>query len=299
MAQSYSLLGPSIHPVVLLMLTLPLPVKSVTGIDWKPGWLRSLYVAIDVDATRVHRTHPKKKAEDIWNELATLPSSIITLQLFSDPALRKDRCLAKKEIELAVLLEMCGLPGETKGMQYIAVALDHTRKTAAATPEPVLVVCMTALGRFQAGDIVIANATEDVAALQGLDTRSQGLEVMDRAAQSSGLLYALGTLVSRVEVVVKIGAEIAKIHPYANAAWQVLTAVHNVPSCRNGSYLSLTAARVLTQVISKDEEKIEEFTAVFGKLQQSLGTRLELYTASASTKILEIVLDSGPLSASG
>jgi hypothetical protein len=54
------------------MFTLPLPVKSVTGICWKPGWLRSLYVAIDMDDIRVHRTHPKKKAEEIWNELAIL-----------------------------------------------------------------------------------------------------------------------------------------------------------------------------------------------------------------------------------
>jgi hypothetical protein len=93
----------------------------------------------------------------------------------------------------------------------VAVSLNHTRKIAAVTPEPVLIVRMTALGRFQAGDIVIANAMENVAALQGADTHSQALEVVDRAAQSSGLLSALGTLVSRLDVVVQIGAEIAKV----------------------------------------------------------------------------------------
>jgi hypothetical protein len=44
------------------------------------------------------------------------PSSIIVFQVFSDPALGKDKCLAKKEIELAALVEICGLPGVTKGM---------------------------------------------------------------------------------------------------------------------------------------------------------------------------------------
>jgi peptidoglycan hydrolase CwlO-like protein len=58
-------------------------------------------------------------------------------------------------------------------------------------------------------------------------------------------------------------------------------------------FLTMFLARVLTQVTSKDEEKIEEFTAIFGKLQQSLDNRLAVYTACASTKILEIVLDSG------
>jgi hypothetical protein len=42
--------------------------------------------------------------------------------------------------------------------------------------------------------------------------------------------------------------------------------------------LTMFLARVLTQFTTKDEEKIAEFTTVFGKLQQSLGNPLAVYT---------------------
>ncbi|KAJ7808899.1 hypothetical protein B0H14DRAFT_1508795 [Mycena olivaceomarginata] len=61
----------------------------------------------------------------------------------------------------------------------------------------------------------VGDALDSVAAVEG---PSSGAKLSDTL---SGILSAL-------ENIVKVGDELAKIHPYANAAWKVLTSVYNI-----------------------------------------------------------------------
>ncbi|KAF8207930.1 hypothetical protein K438DRAFT_1814655 [Mycena galopus ATCC 62051] len=217
-AQSYSLL-----------------VESVTGIHWKPGPLTlhrdtpNLYVAIDVDDIRAHRTHAKRDFVAKWNDVSTLladhQSSVILLRVFHDNSLgRKDICLAKAEIEISALLGMCASKEDQKG---VAVKLNHVDE-AEDMPSPTLVVHLETIRHVQAGAIAIANSEDDIANLGPAVTGSCVAKVVDRVTQHGDLVSGLGTVVSKLAIIVSIGDEITKIHPYANAAWQVLTSVYKV-----------------------------------------------------------------------
>ncbi|KAJ7808904.1 WD40-repeat-containing domain protein [Mycena olivaceomarginata] len=67
------------------------------------------------------------------------------------------------------------------------------------------------------GDVssLVGDGLDSVAAVEGL---SSGTKLSD----------ALNGILSALENIVKVGDELAKIHPYANAAWKVLTSVYNI-----------------------------------------------------------------------
>ncbi|KAJ7453428.1 hypothetical protein FB451DRAFT_668777 [Mycena latifolia] len=94
-----------------------LHIIRASGIHWKPDLVSlhreapNLYVGIDIDGKRIHRSSAKRDWEGLWNDLAPLSaesqSSVIALQVFSKRSMKKDKCLAKVEMEIGVLLEKC------------------------------------------------------------------------------------------------------------------------------------------------------------------------------------------------
>ncbi|KAJ7465935.1 hypothetical protein FB451DRAFT_1486123 [Mycena latifolia] len=141
-------------------------------------------------------------------------SSVIALQVFSKRRMKKDICLAKAEMEIGDL--------DTVDFQ---VQLDHVTENVADHSKPELVVRMTAIGRAQAGAIALANATQDSATLES-GLAPSAVKLVNHAAEHADMASTLGTLLARLDIVVQMGAEIAKIHPYSNAAWKVLTSVY-------------------------------------------------------------------------
>ncbi|KAJ6609708.1 hypothetical protein B0H10DRAFT_2225724 [Mycena sp. CBHHK59/15] len=204
-------------------------VQSIGGLSWKPGLLQrrapNLYVAIDLDGVRTHRTHTTKRdLAPKWNDISTLssdnPSSTLLLCLYHDTSFpgKPDTCLKTLDINIDDLLELCA---EEK---VVNLKLNgELYKQSAVT----LAVQLGPIGPTEAGTVEIINAQRDI---ENLAIGAVGSRRMDTAPQSqadqSALLSALGIVISKLDIIVRMGDEIAKIHPYANVAWQVLTSTY-------------------------------------------------------------------------
>ncbi|KAJ7791472.1 hypothetical protein B0H14DRAFT_3500386 [Mycena olivaceomarginata] len=70
---------------------------------------------------------------------------------------------------------------------------------------------------------------------------------VDVLSEQSKLLESLETVLARIDVLVKIGDKLAKIHPYANLAWQTITAVYKAVQMQQETDEKLTglAATIL------------------------------------------------------
>ncbi|KAF9063630.1 WD40-repeat-containing domain protein [Rhodocollybia butyracea] len=209
MGQSYELKIISVSEVDLRRNFI---IRHIPGHDTP-----KLCIAIDIDGKRVYQTNPSRKWMAMWNQICTLSvddlSSLVTLQI-----LHKSECLAKKEIKFAQLLET------NEGQTDLSIVLNLVKeKNTAATPGPTLIVHMTAIGHIQAITVALANATRDIVTLKSPSTSSTVAKIVDIGADNSDLLSGLNTVLSRLKIVLDIGAE---IHPYSNVAWKVLFSVY-------------------------------------------------------------------------
>ncbi|KAF9061080.1 WD40-repeat-containing domain protein [Rhodocollybia butyracea] len=205
-----------------------LKIISVSEIDLKRNFIirhipghdtPKLCIAIDIDGKRVYQTNPSRTQVALCNQICSLsvdsPSSLIALQI-----LHKSKCLAKKKMKLAQLLEKD---------EDVSVVLNHMKKNAIGTPGPTIVVRMTSIGHGQAGEIALANATQGTETLQTASTSSAIGKIVNAGVNNSDLLSNLGTMLSRLRIV---GAALAKarnqdtIHPYSNVAWNILDSVY-------------------------------------------------------------------------
>ncbi|KAF9050943.1 hypothetical protein BDP27DRAFT_1515172 [Rhodocollybia butyracea] len=184
------------------------PVISVGEIHWKPKLIHlpghdtpKLYVAIDIDGKRVHQTNPSRKQVAMRNQICSL------------------KCLAKKEMEIAKLLEKerQGPKGEpilvfaALFARHFSIVLNLVEeKNATDTPGLTLVVRMTSIGHVQAGIVALANVTQDIGTLKSASKSSTIVGV-----DNGDLLSGLKTVLSRL-----------KVHPYSNVAWMVLFSVY-------------------------------------------------------------------------
>ncbi|KAJ7469210.1 hypothetical protein FB451DRAFT_1560182 [Mycena latifolia] len=240
------------------------PVISVSGIRWKPGPLTlrntpNLYVGIDIDGKPAHRSSAKRAWEGKWNDLAPIsaesPSSRLILQVFNKRSFKDDKCLAKAELEIGVLLDKCSTQKD------FHVKLDHVEENVTDLSKPELVVCMTAIGHAQAGAIALANATQDSATLE----RGLAVKLVDLGAEHPDLASVLGTLIARVDIIVQMGAEIAKIHPYSNAAWKVLTLVYEAVKKQDEKDEKVIQ---LVQAMSDAYSFVEDMDSLPGKIKR-------------------------------
>jgi hypothetical protein len=153
------------------------------------------------------------------------PSSLIALQVFHKSTVGKNKCLAKANIGITHLLEKCrlneGQKGKTRSFFYLrgsdaitvdfSVVLNHVEKNATGMEGPTLVVRMTSIGHIQAGEVALANATQDIVPLEGVGARSAVVKIVGVGVERSDLLSGLETVLSRVNIVLRIGAEVAKV----------------------------------------------------------------------------------------
>ncbi|KAJ6565679.1 hypothetical protein B0H10DRAFT_1081013 [Mycena sp. CBHHK59/15] len=194
----------------------------------------NLYVAIYQDGVQVHRTRTiERELAPKWNDISVLssdsPSSVITLRLYRDTwvGLKRHTFLAELDIEMSALLKLCNSDGEGKVVNLELSGVDGTSK---GKPAGTLSVRLSTITPVQAGPIAIDHIQRDIANVGLGPATSEAIKILDKVAgveaKQSGLVSVLGAVIFKLHVIVRIGDEIAKIHPYANVAWKVLTSVY-------------------------------------------------------------------------
>ncbi|KAF8217958.1 hypothetical protein K438DRAFT_1747202 [Mycena galopus ATCC 62051] len=248
-----------------------LHIISVSGIQWKPDLLSlhrekpNVYVEISVGGKKLYHTSVKRSWEGMWNDISSLSVDTesakleIGFQVFHKPTVGKHKCLAKTTRELSVLLKECSVKGDFQ------LELDHADDNLTQASKPELVVSISPAKGLADAAGPLAKATENSATLH---TGSAGtlvgsaVDLVDQGAQHDDLLSALGTLVARlgnvVDIGVKIGGEIAKIHPYSDAAWKILTSA--VKKQKEADQKTVQLVQAMTDVFSfaEDVEKLSE-----------------------------------------
>ncbi|KAJ7108211.1 hypothetical protein C8R44DRAFT_884977 [Mycena epipterygia] len=203
-------------------------VKTVDGIPWKTrGKPPNLYVAIYRDDIKLQRTRTvKRELAPKWDHLSEIsldpPSFTLSMRLFhrsSIPFVR-DKCLATVVTDIATLMRFCDSDGQAK-----VANLELTESNG--KPAGTISVCL--MSADQAAALMVNKVQKDVENIR-LPVTSAIMETGAVATQSvsigSQLGPALASITSKLAVMVRIGDEIATIHPYASIAWKVLTSVY-------------------------------------------------------------------------
>ncbi|KAJ7078254.1 hypothetical protein C8R44DRAFT_754923 [Mycena epipterygia] len=129
-------------------------------------------------------------------------------------------------IDIGTLREQCG----TLGMSEKAVALELTKKDTKIKYAGTLSVCLAAIGIVEAGKIEVTSVQKDIQALGNSAAVSGVIGVADTIAKvqskAGDIESSLGIVISKLEIIIQVGDELAKIHPYATVAWKVLTFVY-------------------------------------------------------------------------
>ncbi|KAF9073591.1 WD40-repeat-containing domain protein [Rhodocollybia butyracea] len=312
-----------------------LKIISVSEIHWKRNLIRlpghdtpKLYVAIDIDGKRVHRTNPSRKQVAMQNQICSLlvdgPSSVIALQIFHKSTFPFPRGAERRAN--ASIRFICTM-SDADFVDFPVVLNFVEEKNATDTPGPTLVVRMTSIGHVQAGTVALANVTQDIGIPKSASTSPTIVGV-----DNGDLLSGLKTVLSRLKIV----------HPYSNVAWMVLVSVYEAvkkqkETDENVARLVQTMAdvytfaediesavtekikrfektiyalvkqteecslfireytghefsgRLINSVLSEDSDKIGQFITAFEKLRDSLDRGTAVEILFVSTKALAMV----------
>ncbi|KAJ7480975.1 hypothetical protein FB451DRAFT_1171549 [Mycena latifolia] len=230
-------------------------VHTVDGIVWKPGKTHgktpNLYVAIYRDGIEIQRTRTvKRELAPTWDHLSKISSSssVISLRLFHDSSVpfARDKCLGIVDIDVPTLKNLCVSNSDAKGdyiplcitppHSLIVVKLELKGVDGEFKGKPAGTVSVWLISDAEAAALAAQKAQKDVQNI-GLPATistpvAAGGSFEEAASTASELGSALASVASKLEIIVRIGDELATvslsplIHPYANIAWKVLTSVY-------------------------------------------------------------------------
>ncbi|KAK7026923.1 hypothetical protein R3P38DRAFT_3268031, partial [Favolaschia claudopus] len=200
-------------------------LHAVNNLVWNPGWRDfgkppNLYVEVHGSKDHIFKTRVvKRNTKPTWTdrfELTSPPLSMLTFRLLHD-APGPDVRIAEAETTVGELIEQFS-PNEA----YEVIWLDMK-----APNGEVLGRLSVSLHAFT-GDKGIEQMSEDPSKLKVRPLVGEALDSFVAVEGLSGakLSDSLSAVLSALENIVKVGDELAKIHPYANAAWKVLTSVY-------------------------------------------------------------------------
>lgn len=182
------------------------------------------FVEIAAGDVRLCRTESIKQKKDgctRWDATFVLPtlggSSKMAFSVFHDGIVR-DKCLGRLEIDVRDLL-------------------NRQRQQAEAD---VVLALLDAKGQPSTGRLAIRVAEQSTSAIataveqariseqkllppQPAKTSDAITSVANTVSNQQDLATSFGSLLDKVAILVKVGDEVAKIHPYVNFAWQVLS----------------------------------------------------------------------------
>ncbi|KAJ7481000.1 hypothetical protein FB451DRAFT_1086067, partial [Mycena latifolia] len=210
-------------------------VQTVDKITWKPGSTHgnrpNLYVAIYQDGVEVQRTRTvKRELAPTWDHIVKISDSLSTIsfRLYHDSSVpfAPDKWLGTVDTNISALMNLCGSEGDPRVGKLELKGVDAKLK---GMPAGTISVRLTR-GDEVSADQAIELIKKDVKRIGLPATTSAVMEtgsaVQQAASTASDLGSALAAVTSKLEIIVRIGDEIAMIHPYVNMAWAVLTSVY-------------------------------------------------------------------------
>jgi len=192
--------------------------------------LPSLYVEINSTDLKPMRTRVvRKTATPAWNEkipLSAKSSSIISLALKRKNPFTADSALGSFDIELGALRDRCGNDDNT------VIELRKREDGANGTIACLLTIKLDANDTAQLGALAVANARQDVELNHistPIATYGTAQDAVDAVgASGSAFAQSLGCIVAKINVIVEVVDKTARLHPYANLAWQAASSLYKV-----------------------------------------------------------------------
>ncbi|KZP24074.1 hypothetical protein FIBSPDRAFT_429067 [Athelia psychrophila] len=218
-----------------------LTVQTIDELSWtssvyskfRAKFKPDLFVEVFVDDVLVGRTKVVKDSlKPVWGDILTIPSatesSIIVLKLKHSSAV--DSYFGFVKTSIGDLLRLC-----TRS-DVIKLRLERRPKSALREAQGLISVGIKAMNADQARDNVLETARQDIERgdLEHADSTlpaQQGLENLGVvASENKDLLQSLGTILNKIQVIADATVNavdvIAKVHPYADTAWKVLSLVY-------------------------------------------------------------------------
>ncbi|KZP24326.1 hypothetical protein FIBSPDRAFT_1012222, partial [Athelia psychrophila] len=190
-----------------------------------------LYIEVYVDQTKI--TPTRIAQNNVWGESLTIPegqeSSKLLIRLRHKSFLPTDPCFGIFEGTIGHLLSLC------EGPEVTQLKLTHGLKKSMYDAQGVISAGIEVSEDGLARRNVLHGVHEDLAhrnidhdaALVVPDALTNMAETL---SNNEDLLDSLTTVMSKIEsiVAVTLGAvdALAKVHPYADAAWKILSSVH-------------------------------------------------------------------------
>ncbi|KAF7354164.1 WD40 repeat-like protein [Mycena venus] len=235
-----------------------LSVQSADGIQWNPGPLRGqnpkLYVKIYLDGKQIGRTRTAKRTRvPQWDDEITISSekatAVLSLKLHHDTSvvIRKDPCIGVLDIQLDTLSNLCSAATSSKVINLQLVAAEGPSQ---GKPSATLSVHMKNLTLVQAKSAIDA-------AKNDIEARALGSPVDDTTDFAAGLKV----VITKLDIIIKIGDGISEINPYAKAAWKTLTVVYETvkkQQYRDEKVLELVQAMIEVYSFVEDTKFISD-----------------------------------------
>ncbi|KZP17692.1 hypothetical protein FIBSPDRAFT_830254 [Athelia psychrophila] len=203
---------------------------SSTYSQFRAKFKPDLFVVVFVDDAPVGRTKVVKGSlKPVWGDKLTIPtateSSVIVLKLKHSSTV--DSYFGFVKTSVGDLLRLC------RNSDVTSLRLERKPKNVLRGAQGLISVGIKAMNADQARDNVLKTAQQDIARgdLGHVDSSLQGLENLGAAAsENNDLLQSLGTVLDKIQVIADATVNavdvIAKVHPYADTAWKVLSLVY-------------------------------------------------------------------------
>ncbi|KAJ7480974.1 hypothetical protein FB451DRAFT_1556404 [Mycena latifolia] len=199
-------------------------VQTVDGITWKPGSTHgkkpNLYVAIHQDSAKVQRTRTvNRELAPTWDHTAKISesSTAISLRLYHDSStpFAPNKCLGTVNTDLSTLVKLCSSDGDAQVVKLELKGVDGKLKG-----RPVGTISV----RLKRGDEAVADQVveptkkdiERIGLPVTASTTMKNSGIVEQVASARGWRSVLGSVISKLEIVVRVGDEVATIHPHVN-----------------------------------------------------------------------------------
>ncbi|KZP30581.1 hypothetical protein FIBSPDRAFT_777346, partial [Athelia psychrophila] len=220
-----------------------LKVQGIDGLSWasRPySILRSkskpnLYVQVYLDGVQVARTKIVKGSLSAnWGETLTIlsgrESSVLVFELKHKSSIYSETCFGTITRTIGDLVRDCG------EAEVTPIRLEHGNRRVRHNAEGVISVGIKTINSSQARGDVMNTAQHDLEGRHidpGVPDISVPQELNDfktTVSKDKGILVSLCTVLNKIQLIADATANavdtIAKVHPYADAAWKVLSSVY-------------------------------------------------------------------------
>ncbi|KZP10825.1 hypothetical protein FIBSPDRAFT_989169, partial [Athelia psychrophila] len=193
----------------------------------------NLYIEVYVDQKMVAQTGIAQN--NVWGDTLTIPqakeSSELLIKLQHKSSLLTDPCFGVVEGTIGHLLSLCE-GGESKCVTQLK--LTHGLKKSMSDAQGAISASIKASDGGQARQNLLRVAQEDLTRRRidhddVLSVPEALTNVAETISNNEDLLKSLGTVINKIQRIADVTLDavdaLAKVHPYADAAWKILSSV--------------------------------------------------------------------------